>query len=84
MRVTVTSKGQITLPKEVRDRLSIESGDQLECYVDDWDTLSFQPLSNSLESLKGILPPPEREFSIEEMDEAVRKAVAKDVMQWLD
>lgn len=29
-RAKITSKGQITLPKEVRERLGLETGDELE------------------------------------------------------
>jgi AbrB family looped-hinge helix DNA binding protein len=31
----ITSKGQITVPKEVRDRLGVDTGDALEFWVDD-------------------------------------------------
>ena len=30
MATTVTSKGQVTIPKHVRDRLAIEAGSQVE------------------------------------------------------
>lgn len=36
-KAKITSKGQITLPKEIRDQLGLESGDEVEFYVEDGD-----------------------------------------------
>ena len=33
-RSTLTSKGQLTLPKAIRDRLRLESGDRIDFVVD--------------------------------------------------
>jgi antitoxin PrlF len=35
MATTVTSKGQVTIPKPIRDRLGLEPGSQVEFVVDD-------------------------------------------------
>jgi antitoxin PrlF len=34
-KAKVTSKGQITLPKEIRDQLGLEPGDEVDFYVED-------------------------------------------------
>ena len=36
---TISSKGQITLPVEIRTRLGVKSGDQVEFYVEDGKTV---------------------------------------------
>ncbi|MBL8932738.1 MAG: AbrB/MazE/SpoVT family DNA-binding domain-containing protein, partial [Kineosporiaceae bacterium] len=35
MKVTVSEKGQVTIPKQLRDRLGIEPGQQLEFSEED-------------------------------------------------
>jgi AbrB family looped-hinge helix DNA binding protein len=39
----VTSKGQITVPKQVRERLGIQPGDEIEFHFDD-DRLEVRPV----------------------------------------
>ncbi len=34
-KATISSKGQLTLPKEVRERLGVEKGDEVEFTLDD-------------------------------------------------
>jgi antitoxin PrlF len=34
VKVTVSEKGQVTIPKEIRDRLGIKSGEILDFYED--------------------------------------------------
>ena len=73
----VTSKYQVTIPKEVREALGIEIGDRV-AFTTDGRILRMPPKTLSAADLKGILPKPERSFSIEEMDEMMKDAVAKD------
>ncbi|MFV0278450.1 MAG: AbrB/MazE/SpoVT family DNA-binding domain-containing protein [Parahaliea sp.] len=69
---TVTSKGQITIPRDVRTRLNIETGDKVAFNVDDQGRVYFVPLTVSVASLKGIVPKPERPVSIRDMKEVIK------------
>ena len=52
---TLTTKGQITLPKEVRNRLHLESGDRINfVFLDDGKVL-LQPATIHVTDLKGVL-----------------------------
>jgi antitoxin PrlF len=70
----ITSKGQTTVPKEVRDFLGLEEGTQMEWIVDD-GKVSVKPRKLRAADLVGILgPSPVGPVSIEEMHEAVVEA----------
>ena len=69
---TVTSKGQITLPKSVRDRLGIEAGDRLE-FVESDQGFLVVAATRDIRSLKGITGRPKKPVSIEDMNSAIEK-----------
>jgi AbrB family looped-hinge helix DNA binding protein len=72
-RATVTSKGQITIPRLVRERLGIESGDALDFAFEGADEVRMRKLSLSARDLRGILKKPGRRArTIAEMKRAVR------------
>ena len=71
MMVTVTSKGQVTLPVEARRRLGIRAGTKLEFIIKDGDRLEVVKVGGSVRELKGALPRPRRTLSLAEMDAAV-------------
>ena len=50
---TVTSKGQVTIPKKVREHLDVKSGDKLEFRVGEDGTVSLVPITRSAESVFG-------------------------------
>ncbi|MFQ5744711.1 MAG: AbrB/MazE/SpoVT family DNA-binding domain-containing protein [Acidobacteriota bacterium] len=50
---TVTSKGQVTIPKRVREHLDVKSGDKLEFRVGEDGTVSLVPITRSAESVFG-------------------------------
>ena len=70
---TLTSKGQTTIPKSVRDRLALKAGDRLEFVVQDDGAVLMVPATVSLDELEGMLSPPSRPVTLEEMDRAIRK-----------
>lgn len=69
---TVTSKGQITLPKSVRDRLGVETGDRVE-FIESERGFLVVPATRDIRSLKGVVPRPRKPVSIGEMNKAIAK-----------
>ena len=70
---TVTSKGQITIPKSVRDTLKLETGDRVEFLVAADGTVTIWPVTEDVTTLKGMLRKPTRAVTIEEMNRVIRK-----------
>jgi antitoxin PrlF len=71
---TLTSKGQVTIPKEIRELLKVESGDRIDFVIDPTGNVVVHAGTVHLGDLKGILHRPGRKaVSIEEMDQAVRR-----------
>jgi antitoxin PrlF len=52
---TVTSKGQITIPKEIRKLLQVEEGDRIDFVIEGADRVVMRKPGRSLRSLKGLL-----------------------------
>jgi AbrB family looped-hinge helix DNA binding protein len=73
---TVTSKGQLTLPKEVRERLGVRQGDRVEFRTDRSGRVWVEPATQDLMKLRGLFGPVERARSQEELDEAIRRGAA--------
>ena len=71
---TVTSKGQVTIPKSIRDTLRLQTGDKLEFIVtQEGDTL-LRPVTKKVDDVFGRLHKPERgAVSVEDMDAAIRR-----------
>lgn len=72
MSVTITSKGQVTIPKAVRDRLHLQTGDKLE-FVLHQHSVEMIPISGSIRDLKGMVDRPDKVISLDEMDRVIRE-----------
>jgi AbrB family looped-hinge helix DNA binding protein len=73
---SLTSKGQITIPKVIRELLQVKTGDRVE-FVVEGDLVVLRPGTLDFRSLRGLLHKPGRKpVSLEEMDAAVAKAHA--------
>jgi AbrB family looped-hinge helix DNA binding protein len=78
-RSTLTSKGQTTVPKEVREALRMSEGVQIDWIVDEGKaTATVKPRTLRAVDLAGILgkPPSGRHLTIEEMNKATGRAVS--------
>lgn len=74
---TLTSKGQITLPQQVRKTLGLSVGDKVD-FVEDAGGYRLVPLHNDIRKLKGrFAGRVKRSVSLEEMDQAIAEAVAE-------
>ena len=70
---TVTSKGQITIPKEIREALELEVGDRVAFRVDASGRVVLEPETLDLMQLFGALKPGVRGVAVEDMGQAVRE-----------
>lgn len=69
---TLTSKGQITIPKEIRERLRLQTGHRLEFEIDKNGKVSLIPRNKDIRSLKGIMRSKRKTpVSVEEMNQAI-------------
>lgn len=74
MLATLTSKGQITLPKEIRDRLRLDAGAMLDFELLPDDTIVARPVKADARRIRGLLKSPHPQpLSVEEMDEGVER-----------
>jgi AbrB family looped-hinge helix DNA binding protein len=73
---TVSDKGQVTLPKALRDKLGIRPGARLEFVVGDDGVLRVKVLAEGSAGLAGLLVRPgEAPRSASELDAAITEAV---------
>lgn len=70
---TITTKGQITLPKIVRDRLGLRAGDKVEFVETSPGTFCLIAVSRDVRSLKGVIPMPAKPVAVEEMSRSGKR-----------
>jgi len=73
----VTSKGQVTIPVDVRRRMGLDRGDRVEFVELESGGFAIRPAVDDVRSLKGLLRPPEEPVAIEDMDKAIREGVLR-------
>lgn len=70
MEATLSSKGQATIPKAVRERLHLKPGDRFKFFFHPDGVIILPKVSTA--RLKGVVPKPVKPVSLEEIDAAVR------------
>jgi antitoxin PrlF len=77
MVVTVTDKGQLTVPKAVREKLDIRPGTKVDFEVMPDGSVRMKVLTRGAAKLLGLLQRPRRKpHTVEEMGAGVGAAVA--------
>ena len=71
---TLTSKGQLVIPKPIRDYLHLHPGDTLDFLVQESGDVLMRPAVEDVRSLKGVLHKRgRRPVSLEAMQQAIRQ-----------
>ena len=68
----ITSKGQITIPYNIREKLHLSAGSKLEFVIQN-NSVLLMPINNKLSDLHGVLPKPEKALTIEQMNDIIKK-----------
>jgi len=75
----ITSKGQITLPKEVRKLLNVQEGNVI-VFEKENDKIVIKP-AKTLRDFKGLLKNTKKEETFDEIRKIVKNSVGKRVIQ---
>jgi len=70
---TLSSKGQVTIPKKVREGLGVATGDRIEFVEIAPGRYEVLAATRDVRALKGIVGKAKRVVSVEEMNEAIEK-----------
>lgn len=71
---TVTSKGQVTLPKKVREALRVKAGDQVDFVLEAEGEVRVRAARTDVRDLKGLLHKPGRKpVSVQAMEKAIAR-----------
>jgi len=79
MIATLTSKGQLTLPKAIRDEMKLDAGSKLDFRLQPDGTLIARPLRRSVSSLIGMVrrPPGTQPATLQDLKDARADHVAE-------
>lgn len=73
---TATSKGQVTIPKPIRDALGIKDGTPVDWTYEDGE-LTVRAKTRRLEDFEPMIPPNGAHATIEDMNRAIGEAVTE-------
>ncbi|MCP9291064.1 AbrB/MazE/SpoVT family DNA-binding domain-containing protein [Gracilimonas sediminicola] len=75
---TITSKGQVTIPKKIRDELGLKPGDKVNFEVDKQGNLNVSKKKYSIDDTYGMLHREnQKSYTVEEMDEKLTEYFKK-------
>lgn len=74
---TLTSKGQVTIPAQVRASMGLDTGDRIEFVELNDGTFAIMAASHSVRDLKGLIRKPAKAVSVEDMNLAIAAQGAK-------
>jgi len=73
-QTTLTSKGQVTIPKNIRELLHLYAGDKIEFIATDNNEVILRPITKKADDVFGKLSCEGRKtLSVEEMNLAIHK-----------
>ena len=79
--ITVTSKGQVTLPAATRAKLRLVAGSKLSVSENERGEIVLKPKTGDIRKLRGIVRYDGPPVSIEDMKRAIGDAVAENYLR---
>ncbi|MFT5087748.1 MAG: antitoxin PrlF [Candidatus Latescibacterota bacterium] len=73
----LTSKGQLVIPKLIRQHLDLQQGDLIDFVISDDGEVVMRPATRDVRDLKGLLPRPKEVASLEDMERAIGEAAGE-------
>ena len=71
----LTSKGQITIPKSVRSRLNLKTGDKIDFKIKDGE-VTLIPVSKQVSEVFGILSKEnQKTYTVEQINDSLKKRI---------
>lgn len=77
---TVTSKGQITIPVQVRKALGLDAGDKIDFVEIEKGQFAIKPRTGSIRDLEGCVSKLDYIPTIEDINEAILDAAAENYL----
>jgi len=79
---TVTTKGQVTIPKDIRESMVIDAGDKIEFIINAQNDVVIKPITKKAIDVFGQLSQYKKDkpLSIEEMNEAITTQCKKEFL----
>jgi len=76
---TITSKGQVTIPKNMRETLHLLSGDKVEFIKNTNNEIIIKPLTRKASDVSGILNKYKKTdaVSVEDMNQGIKNSLKK-------
>lgn len=75
-QTTLTNKGQVTIPKDIRDFLYLHAGDKIEFTITKKNEVLLRPMTKKIDDVFGSLCQSGRAvISIEQMNLAIKQKV---------
>ncbi len=70
---TLTSKGQTTIPLEIRKHLNLRPDDRMEFIIQKNGHVLLLPATLEVSELEGVLPAPKKPVPLTEMERVIRR-----------
>jgi AbrB family looped-hinge helix DNA binding protein len=67
----ITTKGQITVPKPIREHLNLAKGDRIEFLIGPNGKVTLMPASADVRELKGLVPKPRKPVTVDDMKRSI-------------
>jgi antitoxin PrlF len=81
-QVTLSSKGQLAIPRRIRDAMGVGKGSQVTLVLHADGRLELVPVRTRVTDLFGLLARRgERPLSVEAIDEAIENALAQEALR---